>query len=491
MAWMAGLLLGGLAAVVALGQNASVRIEPGEAGVPVLNLSRLADWVDEQWEFYNRITPPWKELVQPLWMEALPVDPEEFPTSFVEQLEGEWEGSIAIYPLSIAQDPDTRETSLYNLSGEPVAVWFGEEAAWPEGMDPSRITFTLDLLDQADEPAYALARRSEASAKLARRAPMTLSTPSASSGLSFLPMELLSNGVVRLTLIHASAPVQIFAYSASPQGSNPRFQGMDGTWSVWGEPLGATNGVAVGEGSLMGPGDSHRFFAAALVQDSDGDGLTDGMELFVHHTDPAQMQDSDGDGLPDGMELLVHHTDPARADTDGDGIPDGVELRRESNPSDFLSRPMPDLVLSAEDADYSWLIQQAVSSNSNADTIIHLSGGLYQVDGGDILELQGTNLVVLGSSDPLNPTILDGRYAGRCIRVQGKNIHLVDLVFRNGAGSPIALGGGLAAYAVDGLILNRCRFEACVSDAGMGGGIQPLSAPAPYGGALYAQGGDV
>ncbi|MDR0993684.1 MAG: thrombospondin type 3 repeat-containing protein, partial [Verrucomicrobiota bacterium] len=466
MVWMAGLLLGGLAVVVALGQNASV-IEPDEAVVPVLNLSRLADWVDEQWEFYNRITPPWKELVQPLWMEALPVDPEEFPTSFLEQLEGEWEGSIAIYPLSIAQDPDTRETSLYNLSGEPVAVWCGEEAAWPEGMDPSRITFTLDLLDQADESAYALARRSEASAKLSRRAPMTLSAPSASSGLSFLPMELLSNGVVRLTLIHASAPVQVFAYSASPQGSNPRFQGMDGTWSVWGEPLGATNGVAVGEGNLMGPGDSQRFFAAALVQDSDGDGLTD------------------------GMELLVHHTDPARADTDGDGIPDGVELRRESNPSDSLSRPMPDLVLSAEDADYSWLIQQAVSSNSNADTIIHLSGGLYQVDGGDILELQGTNLVVLGSSDPLNPTILDGRHAGRCMRVQGKNIPLVDLVFRNGAGSPIALGGGLAAYAVDGLVLNRCRFEACVSDAGMGGGIQPLSAPAPYGGALYAQGGDV
>lgn len=36
--------------------------------------------------------------------------------------------------------------------------------------------------------------------------------------------------------------------------------------------------------------------------------------------------DRDGDGLPDGAETGIYHTDPDRADTDGDGCGDGREL---------------------------------------------------------------------------------------------------------------------------------------------------------------------
>ncbi len=62
-----------------------------------------------------------------------------------------------------------------------------------------------------------------------------------------------------------------------------------------------------------------------LKPDTDGDGLTDGEEVYKYHTDPTRM-DTDGDGLSDGDEVLKYHTDPLRADTDGDGLTDGEEV---------------------------------------------------------------------------------------------------------------------------------------------------------------------
>lgn len=41
-------------------------------------------------------------------------------------------------------------------------------------------------------------------------------------------------------------------------------------------------------------------------------------------TDPLS-NDTDGDGLPDGIEVLLLETDPLSTDTDGDGTPDGAE----------------------------------------------------------------------------------------------------------------------------------------------------------------------
>ena len=58
--------------------------------------------------------------------------------------------------------------------------------------------------------------------------------------------------------------------------------------------------------------------------DTDVDGLDDGVEVTVHHTDPT-VTDTDGDGLPDGREVEVGTT-PTRADTDGDGLDDGAEI---------------------------------------------------------------------------------------------------------------------------------------------------------------------
>ncbi|HRA48947.1 MAG TPA: hypothetical protein PK819_12835, partial [Thermomicrobiales bacterium] len=74
--------------------------------------------------------------------------------------------------------------------------------------------------------------------------------------------------------------------------------------------------------------------------DSDGDGVSDQLELDTFGTSPF-LTDSDGDGLPDGTEAFGLNgwlTAPALWDTDGDGIGDGEELQNGTNPLDPASR---------------------------------------------------------------------------------------------------------------------------------------------------------
>lgn len=67
--------------------------------------------------------------------------------------------------------------------------------------------------------------------------------------------------------------------------------------------------------------------------DSDDDGLSDGDEVNIHHTNPT-LADSDGDGLTDTAEIQTTGTDPNLADSDGDGLPDGWEAGNGLDPLD-------------------------------------------------------------------------------------------------------------------------------------------------------------
>lgn len=76
--------------------------------------------------------------------------------------------------------------------------------------------------------------------------------------------------------------------------------------------------------------DSATATAVWLGADDDGDGLTNRQELKLH-TAP-NVRDTDGDGLADGIEVDVWHTDPNHADSDADGLKDGEEVALGTNP---------------------------------------------------------------------------------------------------------------------------------------------------------------
>lgn len=72
--------------------------------------------------------------------------------------------------------------------------------------------------------------------------------------------------------------------------------------------------------------------------DTDDDMLVDGLEFYVYNTSyypgggPLN-PDSDCDGLSDGAEVYIYGTDPADPDTDDDGILDGAEVAAGTDPT--------------------------------------------------------------------------------------------------------------------------------------------------------------
>lgn len=83
------------------------------------------------------------------------------------------------------------------------------------------------------------------------------------------------------------------------------------------------------------------------VPDTDGDGLSDHAEVTIYGTEPT-FADTDGDGLSDKDEVMPAVgvvTDPLVTDSDGDGFSDALERSEGTNPLSAADRPMGLLAL--------------------------------------------------------------------------------------------------------------------------------------------------
>ncbi len=77
------------------------------------------------------------------------------------------------------------------------------------------------------------------------------------------------------------------------------------------------------------------YYADPNLVDTDGDGLNDYDEAFVHGTWP-DVADIDGDGLNDYDEIITYNTDPWIGDMDDDTLTDGEEvLTHSTNPKEM------------------------------------------------------------------------------------------------------------------------------------------------------------
>ena len=364
-------------------------------GNEVFDIQDLAEGAEIQRRMFNRITPPGFSWLQPMFPSVVPFDATNFDDSFLDDLLGEDKNSVAIYPLSLALDPKTRETLVYNADGKLIATIPSDKIVrcWPEDADPARVTLQLDLLPSEDVEPYlytesrvdeSIASTSSKSAKSGGPAMKSLGT----NEFGICNIQKLTNGNIRLTVTNGTDIAEVFAYTVLHTSSvvvvtwtneesnvvtdtntvwtpvSPPFNGIESEWASATNNLPLTNGVGVWEDANISSNDRVRFYATTKRGDADEDELTDGAEIFLHRTDMSDY-DTDGDYLLDGYDIVLDEldtryalwasngviyvenhrlrtfkgelsigTDPLNNDTDSDTLPDGWEVQYEIDPFD-------------------------------------------------------------------------------------------------------------------------------------------------------------
>ncbi len=224
------------------------------------------------------------------------------------------------------------------------------------------------------------------------------------------------------------------------------------------------------------------FQTSDLKDDTDGDGLSDYIEIYFSCTDPTltdtdnngvsdadedfdgdglsnirevqlgtavNRTDTDLDGLSDREELDVYKTDPCNPDTDGDGLPDGDEILLGLNP---LKKMSDDLTPDAERT-----FSQEISED-NIDSQL-LAAGNAAVPSLEADMSGNINRKVM-IDKAASTEFSDSRaLVGEAIEVSGEDLTNARLSFRLTNGAPALLSVDGAADTFQTTLICRYRED--------------------------------
>ena len=315
----------------------------------VLGEEDLADRAEILRNQYRRMTPGDAPLAQ---------DVGTWPAAW-EEFSPVWDGAAAerdlgTWTVPVEVERDGSDTVLRDGNG--VELWRGRTDFSKDGTEGVVLTGTL--VAEEDWPLYRAARgeiaRRLAASRKDEGGGMRGTNSAWTNGLRFTNAWEETNGNLHFEFAWETyGAVQVFC-RAMPSTSwvetvvwtndenevvtndftqwrqTEEFNGTSDTWDLLG-----VSAVSNGVGEFTDSGfPEHlgrvRFYAAAGWVDTDGDGLADGEEWLVYHTNPSNA-DTDGDGLSDGAEIAAG-TDPNEPDTDEDGLPDGWEVQNGLDP---------------------------------------------------------------------------------------------------------------------------------------------------------------
>ncbi len=281
--------------------------------------------------FFLPILPPAEDFIlrQPGSPAVIPFDSKAFPTEFVEGLSPVFENSVPVYPVTILEDPNTRETVFLNADGKELyalppapgydpyaylrslmpSLYSGrytsdEVFGWRKLYDPSRVRIEAKLIPiESVEPyLYVCERIAEEAerARLEKDAEPAMQMRS----LDFAVIEWnVAGGDLALEWT-PEGPDNYHAVERSLTLASPSW--TPAHWSRF-----ETNWI--GSTSANGPAQAFyrvvEFEAWWAEADACGSGLT-AFQEYLLGTDPTK-RDTSGDGIPDGAAVLAG-ADPLR-----------------------------------------------------------------------------------------------------------------------------------------------------------------------------------